>query len=249
MELRFWLTLMIGIVGIAASAAAQAPREPQMAGNATVLELFTSQGCSSCPAADKLFKAYSARRDIVALSMSVDYWDYLGWKDTLANAKFTKRQRTYANARGDGQVYTPQVVVNGRAHVVGSAKSEIEQALKVAANEPALVNLKADFGSKDMIEINLSAATGAGEMTVWIAVVQPEVQVDVKSGENRGQRLTYFNVVRELVPAGTWTGVTATIRHQAANLSGHASDRFAVFVQKGAGGPIMAATWIGGGKS
>jgi hypothetical protein len=115
---RFWLSFAVAGCLLSASAAAQtAVKSPP------VLELFTSQGCSSCPAADALFKAYAARRDIVALSMPVDYWDYLGWKDTLGSPKFSRRQRDYAKQRGDGQVYTPQVVVNGRTHVVGSSKS------------------------------------------------------------------------------------------------------------------------------
>ena len=96
-----------------------APPDPR-----PVVELFTSQGCSSCPAADALLGQLAKRDDVIALSFSVDYWDYLGWKDTLANPKFTERQRAYAKARGDGAIYTPQVIVNGVAHVNGSDESQ-----------------------------------------------------------------------------------------------------------------------------
>ena len=209
-----------------------------------VLELFTSQGCSSCPAADIVFKSYAARSDIVALSMSVDYWDYLGWKDTLASPKFTKRQRAYAQARADGQVYTPQAVINGRSHVVGSSKSDIEAALKANAGKLNAISMKAGL-EKGTVTIDIAQSNDAiGEMTVWLAIVQAEAQIDVKAGENRGRKLTYYNVVRDLVPAGMWSGPATTIRQQAAALSSGANQRFAVIVQKGTGGPIVAAAWV-----
>ena len=97
----------------------------------TVIELFTSQGCSSCPTADALLESYADRPDVVALTLPVDYWDYLGWKDTLASPKFSARQRTYAKARGDGRVYTPQVVINGLQHAVGSSATDIDRAIAV----------------------------------------------------------------------------------------------------------------------
>ena len=227
---------------LAQSGSAGKPASP------VVLELFTSQGCSSCPAADVVFKSYTARRDVIALSMSVDYWDYLGWKDTLASPKFSSRQRTYAKRRGDGQVYTPQVVINGRDHVVGSSRGDIEQALKANAGKASAVTLKAALAGGTITIDIAPAAESVPEMTVWLAVVQGEVQIDVKAGENRGRKLTYFNVVREMIPAGMWSGPATTIRHQAAALSGGANDRFAVFVQSGSGGPIVAATWIDPGR-
>src|SRR6185295_2227791 len=95
-----------------------------------VIELFTSQGCSSCPPADKLIAEYAHDPSVIALSLAVDYWDYLGWKDTLALAGHTKRQRAYASARGDRQVYTPQAVVDGAVHTLGSDKAAIERAIR-----------------------------------------------------------------------------------------------------------------------
>jgi hypothetical protein len=236
---RYWLCFAAAGCLVTASAAAQT-----VVKSPPVLELFTSQGCSSCPAADALFKGYAVRRDIVALSMPVDYWDYLGWKDTLSSPKFSRRQRDYAKLRGDGQVYTPQVVINGRAHVVGSSKAEIEAALKAGAGDASPIGMTAAL--KDgVIMIDVSAAgANSSDMTVWLAVVQPEIQVEVRAGENRGRKLTYFNVVREIVSAGSLNGASTTIRHKMSTLSSNASDRIAVLVQKGMGGAIVAATWL-----
>src|SRR5215471_13889800 len=96
----------------------------------TVVELFTSQGCSSCPRADAVLGRLAERDDVVALSLSIDYWDYLGWKDTLASPKFTERQRAYAHTRGDGAIYTPQAVVNGLVHVNGADEGLIDRTME-----------------------------------------------------------------------------------------------------------------------
>src|SRR6516165_10211815 len=100
-----------------------------------VVELFTSQGCSSCPPADKLLGELAKRDDLLALSLPIDYWDYLGWKDTLASHDFSERQREYAQSRGDGAVYTPQAVINGTDDMVGSDRSAIESAVKQATDK------------------------------------------------------------------------------------------------------------------
>src|SRR5262245_12521080 len=114
------LGLAIAFAGVPRVAEPQGASPQPAAGGPpgpAVVELYTSQGCSSCPAADALLARLASRSEVLALSLSVDYWDYLGWKDTLANSKFTERQRAYAKARGDGAIYTPQIVVNGVAHV------------------------------------------------------------------------------------------------------------------------------------
>src|SRR6201981_1051202 len=102
---------------------------PALAEPRAVVELFTSQGCSSCPAADKIMGELAKDPSIVALSMPIDYWDYLGWKDTLADARFSARQKAYSRMRGDRDVYTPQAIVNGSAQAIGSDRSSLEQAL------------------------------------------------------------------------------------------------------------------------
>src|SRR5246500_2249649 len=103
---------------------------PAHADPRAVVELFTSQGCSSCPPADKILGELSNDPSVIALSMPIDYWDYLGWKDTLADSRFSARQKAYSHMRGDRDVYTPQVIVNGSAHVIGSDRTSIEGAIK-----------------------------------------------------------------------------------------------------------------------
>ncbi len=214
----------------------------------SVVELFTSQGCSSCPTADALLETYAKRPDVLALSFSVDYWDYLGWKDTLANAKFTKRQRYYAKARGDGQVYTPQMVVNGTAHVVGSNKSAIDAAL-VAGNKtgPALrVPLKLQGQGQHLVvdcagEVDSAAAKDA---TLWLLHVTKRVDVPIKRGENSGRSISYFNVVREMMPIGMWSGQPLTVKLERHAIAQAGGELYAVLLQQGQAGPIIGAAVI-----
>ncbi len=200
-------------LGSALALGATALVAPQVIGTAraatppVLVELFTSQGCSSCPAADKLAGELSKRRDVVVLSLNVDYWDYLGWKDTLAKSEFTKRQMDYAHARGDGDVYTPQMVINGAAHVVGSNKGPVKDAIANAV--PAAVSI-AMSASKNELKIDLGSGE-AGEATLWLMAVVPAIEVTIERGENSGSTITYHNVVHSLVPAGMWKGSSKQI--------------------------------------
>lgn len=244
---RFPAAVMAAIM-IAASGASAQVKPAAAQARPTVIELFTSQGCSSCPAADRLFERYTNRADVVALSYAVDYWDYLGWKDTLASPRFSNRQRTYSAARGDGQVYTPQIVVNGRDHVVGSDANALDTVLArhiaaaPAADAPA-IDIKTDDTT---IVVSLSNSNGvAGEpVTLWLVVVTPRVEVQVARGENRGRKLTYFNVVRELMPVGKWKGEASSFNLDRKALLTSSSDVAAVLVQQGKGGPIVSARWV-----
>jgi hypothetical protein len=241
LPLKVWLALPAMILGLAHSAAAGDTRTP------AVIELFTSQGCSSCPLADALLQKYAERPDIVALSFSVDYWDYLGWKDTLANPRFTYRQRAYAEKRGDGHVYTPQVVVNGMAHAIGSNKDEIEKALSSTAEtlKPMRVPVTATSDGKIVtIEADPDAqAAGAGG-TIWLAVVQPTVDVKIGRGENTGKLVTYTNVVRDLIAVGAWANKPVRVEVKDPNTADAPRKRCAVLLQKGKVGPIVGAAWM-----
>ena len=214
-----------------------------------VLELFTSQGCSSCPAADALLEKYAARKDLIALSFPVDYWDYLGWKDTLANPKFTARQKYYAKHRGDGRVYTPQMVVNGLNHVVGSSAKEIDQAIDTTAPTFAKalvpISVKVD-GGRLVIEAGAAVpgAEPSKDATVWLAVIQSSAEVMVRSGENRGKTLRYLNVVREMTPVGMWSGKTLTIQLEREAVKLPETDSAAILIQTSKGGPIVGAALI-----
>ena len=209
-----------------------------------VIELFTSQGCSSCPPADALLKTYAARSGVLALSMPVDYWDYLGWKDTLGSAKNSERQRDYAKSRGDGQVYTPQAVVNGVVHVNGASRRDIDAALRESEAQIASNRVPVSFTqTPKSIVIDVSAANNSStpkNATIWLAVMQKNVDVAIKRGENHGKTISYTNVVRDLTPVGTWTGQPLHIELPRSTEQ-PLLETVAVLVQQGKSGPIIAA--------
>jgi len=198
-----------------------------------VIELFTSQGCSSCPPADRLLGELARDPSLVTMSLPIDYWDYIGWKDTLAKPRHTARQRFYAKTRGDGDVFTPQVVVNGLTHAVGSDKAAIDQAIAESRREGATLDLPVKLGVADgKLTVNVLGAhadkTG-GE--VWLCAIGTAVPVAIGRGENGGHTLTYHNVVRRWVKLGDWTGTARTFSVPLADLEG--ADAAAVIVQVG----------------
>ena len=215
----------------------------------TVIELFTSQGCSSCPKADTLLKTYADKPGVLAISLPVDYWDYLGWKDTFGSAKFTERQRNYAKSRGDGQVYTPQAVVNGMAHVNGASAKDIDAALATSesqlANSRVPLYFSTDRGNLIIETGPANEGAAAKEATIWLAVIQKSADVAISQGENQGKTLTYTNVVRELTPIGTWTGQPLRIQLSRSALMRPQMESVAVLMQQGKAGPIIAAAVTG----
>ena len=214
----------------------------------TVIELFTSQGCSSCPPADAMLKQFSEEPGVLALSLPVDYWDYLGWKDTLGSPRNSERQRSYAKARGDGAIYTPQMVVNGTIHVNGAQKADIEQAISLTSKNTALPRVSIRFW-QEANTLNIAAgAAEAGrvvnEATVWLALVQPSATVEVAHGENAGQKLQYTNVVRELTPVGLWKGEPLMIQIPRLAVMQASTQKCVVLIQEGKAGPIIGAALI-----
>lgn len=215
------------------------------AGPQKVVELFTSQGCSSCPPADRLAERLVAENDdILTLVLPVDYWDYLGWKDTLASPVHSQRQRAYALRRGDRSVYTPQMVINGEEHVVGSREAHVRAAIERAVPLTVDVNLNI---SDMAVEARVSGALpkGARMATVYFLRVQEEALVDIGRGENAGRKIKYVNVVRDLMPIGMWSGGEETFRMAKSkmNLSGDARCIILVQVENNDGpGPIIGAT-------
>ena len=205
-----------------------------------VIELFTSQGCSSCPPADKLLGELARDPSLLTMSLAVDYWDYLGWKDTFALHGHSVRQRAYAEARGDRAVYTPQVVVNGVVHVLGSDKPAIENAIARTRASAAPLSLPVTMTVADgKVTVNVPAAKDehrSGE--VWLCPITNAAPVAIGRGENNGRTLTYYNVVRRWVKLGNWSGQAATFSMTLADLpNGDYSltdvDRLAVVVQSG----------------
>jgi hypothetical protein len=173
-----------------------------------LVELFTSQGCSSCPAADVLAGELMRRKDVIVASLNVDYWDYLGWRDTLAKPEYTKRQFDYARARGDGQSYTPQMVINGAYHAVGSNRAEVDAAIIKGRGLALRVPLRLTVRSNE-IRVAVPASDAFNHATLYIMAIAPAVLVKIERGENSGRSVTYHNVARKLSPVGMWNGKAA----------------------------------------
>jgi hypothetical protein len=210
-----------------------------------VIELFTSQGCSSCPPADALLGRLAERPGLVALSYSVDYWDYLGWRDTLGTPANSERQRDYARARGDGRVYTPQIVVDGVAHVNGSDEAAIKAA--VAAAEAKLAKFKVPVGMRadgDTLVIDIGAAPESSDRraaTIWLAVAKEVEKIAITRGENRGRDLSYHHSVRELTPIGIWHGEAMTLRLPLKDLKTVGGECLFALLQVEEAGPVLGA--------
>jgi hypothetical protein len=175
----------------------------------SVLELFTSQGCSSCPAADAVLSSIARSPDIVAVSFPVDYWDFIGWRDTLASPAFSARQRAYADAHGEQHVYTPQAVVDGLIGVVGSDRQDVESAMSAGKGRDGAVSLPMRLSRADgSIVIDVAGGDGGPADVLALRVLRSRT-VHIGRGENAGRSVTYTNVVRAIDKVGDWTGSMA----------------------------------------
>lgn len=223
---------------------------PAVAEPRAVVELFTSQGCSSCPPADKIIGELAKDPSVIALSMPIDYWDYLGWKDTLADSRFSARQKAYSLMRGDRDVYTPQVIVNGEAHVIGSDRAGIERAIGATQKSDGVmsvpVSMKLSGGHITVSVADASKSPAAMHGEVWIYSVSKAVPIAIGRGENRGRELTYYNVVRNVLKVGDWNGSAGSWTVPLENISREGIDAAAVFVQDGSRdrpGPMLGAAY------
>ncbi len=205
-----------------------------------VVELFTSQGCSSCPPADALLGKLSADPRLIALSLHVDYWDYLGWKDKFANPKFTARQKDYAHHARDKMVYTPQMVVMGGQRMVGSKAGEVQAAIgaALATVRPTQLVL---IRKGDVLSISAAPVAGAkGPMRVQLVRFNPAENVVIERGENAGKTVTYHNVVTSWQVLGKWDGATPLTME--APVTGSAP--LAVILQSDGPAAILAAATL-----
>lgn len=244
MENTLSLTRRKALGFAAASLAAPYFTSPASAATAPVLvELFTSQGCSSCPAADKLAGNLSSQPGVVVVSLNVDYWDYLGWHDTLAKPEYTKRQMDYAHSRGDGDVYTPQMVINGALHTVGSNRDSVESAIASARQSTSVMALQIRATDNDII-VDIPKGESVYDATLWVMSIASEVKVKIERGENAGKLITYHNVVRKLASVGSWNGSASTIKlPRKGIISGDSKSCIAV-LQKNHVGPVLGlAKW------
>ena len=206
------------------------------------VELFTSQGCSSCPPADLALARLARDPQVVAITRPVTYWDQLGWKDTLAREQNTRLQRAYAARRRSNSVYTPEAVVQGASGTVGSREGDVRRMVVAAAARTApAVTIERAAGKPSAIVVYGAAA---GRASVTIVALLGHADVAIGRGENGGRHVLYTNVVRDERAIGAWKGGKARFAIPAAALAVPGADRYAVLVQEADAGPILAALYL-----
>ena len=202
--------------------------------NPTVVELFQSQGCSSCPPANAILNAIADRPDVLALSYAVTYWDYLGWKDKFAHPAFTARQWEYSNAGGRSNVSTPQMIVNGRGVLIGHKRQEAEAAIKRFDRGASGPSISTGNG-----KVGIGSGRARQPANVWLIRYDPrQHQVPIRAGENGGRTLPHKNIVREVHLLGKWNGAASSFAIPGTSEQVLGS---AILVQDGPGGAILAA--------
>jgi hypothetical protein len=226
--------------GAAAAEFALAPGSP---GVPVVVELFTSQGCNSCPPADEFLGELASEPGIIALSLHVDYWDYIGWRDPYASPAATARQRQYVRRLGLRYVYTPQMVIDGHADVAGLQRQNVLRTIEKAAVGRKALEVRFERANGGRIVIPDGHAPEGGA-AVWLAVYDGSHQTKVPRGENAGRRLRNYNVVRELTRIGIWQGERLEIPFDMAAAAAQGRDGCAVIVQERPAGPVLGAAAI-----
>jgi hypothetical protein len=230
--------------GEPAASAAKAPPAIAATAEPVLLELFTSQGCSSCPPADALAEKLAANPDLVVIARPVTYWDRLGWKDTLAREGNTTLQQDYARRglAGRNGVYTPQLVIDGTYGVVGSRAADVAAGIEqYGAKGGAAIRVAPQAGGGYAVKL---AGPASGKAELVLIAVTRKVAVGIGSGENGGRRVTYFNVLRSEAKVGDWTGGKANIALTANQLRVPGADRYALVLRLPDGGKVLAARWV-----
>ena len=217
-----------------------------------VVELYTSQSCSSCPPADAFLAKLTKRKGLIALSLPITYWDMLGWKDTLASEADTRRQKAFAAAMGHGGIYTPQIVVDGVKDVVGSREDDVEAAIDAAA---LAENLSWSVGidlsrTSQSLRVAIAAAPGAVpknklDATIWMFRLRSAVTVRIGAGENSGRTMTYRNVVSDIKELGRWNGRAVSLDLPPVGSKAPPHDGVVVVLQQGSYGRVLGAAYLG----
>ena len=238
-------TVFSRLAPVALALACLAPAQAGTAKRPVVVELYTSQGCSSCLPADALLaQLATTRHDVLAISLPITYWDMLGWKDTLASEGNTRRQKAYAEAMNRGGVYTPQMIVDGIDDLVGSREAAIEAAIAAREADTDFVPVALSATPKE-IRIVVGAGHSAQDATIWLFHILGKSTVSIGAGENEGQKVTYHNVVRDARAVGLWKGQQVTLDLPRAEMASPPHDAIAVVVQQGGYGRIVGAAMIG----
>ncbi len=231
--------IMLSLLTLVLAVAARAESKPPV-----VVELYTSQGCSSCPPADAYMGELARRSDVIGLSFHVDYWDYIGWKDTFALPEATERQRRYAEKMNLRYVYTPQMVIGGRRQEVGSNRNAVETAIDYVRMMAPPVHIAFERKGNGG-QLRLQGPAPAKPATVWLAEIDYRRKVRITRGENRARELDYFNVVRRIRPLGSWSGGEALYDLDLAAIAAAGRDGCVIIVQEeGSAGPILGALRI-----
>ena len=246
---------MLGIIAVLGAAtlglsqgtpAAPKSELPDIAasGEPVLLELFTSQGCSSCPPADKLAETLARQPGLVVIARPVTYWDRLGWKDTLASEANTELQRDYARRglAGRNGVYTPQLVVDGTFGAVGSRRDDVTAGVKRYGGKGSAAIAVTGGADKGYTARISGTVNGAAEL-VLIAVTS-KVEVGIGSGENGGRKVSYTNVLRAETRLASWQGGKASIAISPSQLKVQGADRYALVLRQPDGGKVLAARWL-----
>ncbi|WP_127088679.1 DUF1223 domain-containing protein [Aquabacter cavernae] len=245
------LALLSGPAGAQQVSGTQAPTAATGSTNPkAIIELFTSQGCASCPPADALLGELAKDPDVLAITLAVDYWDYVGWKDTLAKHGHSVRQRAYAEQRGDRMIYTPQMIIDGQLPAKGSDKSAVLRAVARAKEPHFSLSVPVTLSRKDdQIVIDVGAlpkhAPAGLAADIWVCPVIRSHEVSIGRGENAGKTVTYTNVVRGWIRLGPWTGQAATYSVPLDKVRMENEDGVVVMVQTGnpaAPGAILGAS-------
>jgi hypothetical protein len=210
----------------------------QTQSRAAVVELFTSQGCSSCPPAEAYIGELAQQKDVLALSFHVDYWDDLGWKDPFSSKISTERQSAYSNALGRSSVYTPEVVIDGKDDYVGTDRRNIGKALAAARSG---VRIGISLGEEDVV-VDLGAQEKAAPSEVFLVTYLHKATSSIGRGENAGRTLVQFNIVRGIHMLGRWNGDPVSFRARLSSLPPDATDVAVLLQSFGQHRVIGAAT-------
>ncbi|MBY5366120.1 DUF1223 domain-containing protein [Rhizobium sp. LARHSG275] len=245
MSPRFLIPLIAGVV-------LSGPLQAEDGTPKGVVELFTSQGCSSCPPADAAFRKLVNQGDVIALAYHVDYWNYLGWADTLSSKENTERQYGYARTMGRSNVYTPQAIVNGRGHLAGADLSGINSKIDTFSSEGNGLTVPISAAMRgDELEIKIGA--GQGKANVVMVYFDKEKTIDVEKGENSGQKISYLHSVTNVETVGMWDGKATSLTLPASVLQRPQLEGCAILLQSATadGDPaaILGATVVMAGKN